>query len=123
LEESETVTKVSNSTSGQINFNMSLVGPILDPDVNLKIELSHLVMEEQDFPNSVAQISINKKGFEGTAQVLGQRLQSEFLIPFDKTNPMKLKMQAHDWNFATLGWRQHSSRISNSPIWCFGYQQ
>lgn len=102
LEESENVTRLSSSISGLLTVQMGLTGHVLTPDVLLTANLANLSMEEQEFPNSTLRLAINKKGLDGSANLLGNRLKGDFLIPLSNNDPFKLKVQAVDWNFATL---------------------
>lgn len=102
LEESENISKLSSAISGLFNFQTELTGHVLDPDVNFKGSLSNLIIEEQEFPNSNASFKLNKDELNGTANLLGNRLKSEFVFPLGDKGRFRFKAKADDWNFATL---------------------
>lgn len=102
LEDSENVSKLGSSLSGNLNFQMGLTGHILNPDLVISGALSQLVIEEQEFPNSFVDLNINKKNIEGTANLLGKRLQAEFKFPLIDGEDFKFKAKATDWNFTTM---------------------
>ncbi|MGE0631846.1 MAG: translocation/assembly module TamB domain-containing protein [Pseudobdellovibrionaceae bacterium] len=102
LEESENVSKISSSIIGLLNFRMSLSGYVLEPDTNLKGTLSEVAIEDQILPNSAFAIKIGKETIEGSANIIGNRVQSDFVWPLTPTAPFKMKVRTLDWNFASF---------------------
>ena len=103
LEESENISKLSSAISGLFNFQVELTGHVLSPDLNFKGSLSNLIIEEQEFPGSTLAFILNKSELEGSANLLGNRLKSEYRFPLSDKGRFRLKAKADDWNFATLG--------------------
>lgn len=102
LEESENISKISSNISGIFNYQIGLTGHVLSPDLNFKGSINNLIIEELDLPNSNFEFLLNKESLEGKASLLGQRLKSEFKIPVADNIPFYLKVDANEWNYATL---------------------
>lgn len=102
LEESENINKLSSGIIGLLNFRMSLNGHVLRPETTLKGTFSEMAIEDQTLPNSAFAIKIGKEAIEGSANIIGNRVQSEFVWPLSPNAPFRLKLRTLDWNFATF---------------------
>lgn len=101
LEESDWFSKLGN-ISGLLDFDVEIRKQILFPLVNLKGHLSELALEDQIFPDSYLSFIISREKIDGSVSLLGNRLQSNFSIPFKDNLPMKFQAKAKDWNFSTF---------------------
>jgi len=102
LEESENVSLLGANISGLLNFDMSLKGFVLKPDVRLYGKLTQTLVEEQEFPESDFDFSFSKESISGKTSLAGGQLKSEFAFPLVETAPFYLRLDANKWNYATL---------------------
>lgn len=102
LEESEFVRKIDTSMSGKMQALVDVKGFILDPEVRLQLQLSQFVIDNQEFPPSSADVTLNRDRAFGNFSLFAGHLNSDFQIPFKDKMPFKIKAKAIDWNFTTM---------------------
>lgn len=102
LEESENVMQMGSNISGFLDLGVQVRGFILDPDVLIQSQLGQMIIEDQEFPPSAASLQVNLRRMDGSVRLFSGRLYGDFTIPFTDAAPFRLKLQASDWNFATL---------------------
>lgn len=102
LEESENVSLLGANIAGLLDFDMTLKGFVLTPDVRLTGKLTQTLVEEQEFPESDFDVSFKKESISGMASMAGGQLKSEFIFPLNETAPFQLKLDADKWNYAAL---------------------
>ena len=102
LEQSEHLSDLGFNLGGQLDFTMAMVGPILSPDTELHGRLSKMLIAERAEPDSSFWLRFNSNSLEGKAKFIGNVLQTEFKLPYNKNTPFRLYLKTDKWNFAQL---------------------
>lgn len=102
MEESELVTSLGANISGFMDLGVQITGFILDPEVNIQTQLGQMIIEDQEFPPSAASMMLNRRKLEGSVRLFAGRLYGDVTLPMEDNQPFRVKLQASDWNFATL---------------------
>lgn len=102
LEESDNVTAMGANISGFLDLGVQISGFVLDPDVNIQAQLGQMIIEDQEFPPSAASMLLTRRQLDGSMRLFAGRLYGDFTLPLEANQPFRLKMQASDWNYATL---------------------
>ncbi|MFN7455496.1 MAG: translocation/assembly module TamB domain-containing protein, partial [Pseudobdellovibrionaceae bacterium] len=102
LEESENINRLGAGITGLIKFDMTLRDHILKPLLDLNLEVSQLLLNEQEFPSSQLQLRTTSGSLTGTADLFSGKLTSSFHFPLSNQGHFELDMTANNWNFTTL---------------------
>lgn len=104
IEESETIGRVSSSLFGSLNVIGELNGTFKDPLTRISGTLNDTVIDDQEFPSSSFELKFLRSHMEGQANILGNKIQSEFSIPFHQgsSNPFLLKMKTINWSYSSV---------------------
>lgn len=102
MEESELVTALGANVSGFMDLGVQITGFILDPEVHVQTQLGQMIIEDQEFPPSAASLILNRRRLEGSVRLFAGRLYGDLTFPLADNQPFRVKLQASDWNFATL---------------------
>lgn len=102
MEESELITALGANISGFMDLGVQITGFILDPEVNIQAQLGQMIIEDQEFPPSAASLLLNRRKLEGSVRLFAGRLYGDLVVPLADNQPFRVKLQASDWNFATL---------------------
>lgn len=102
LEESENIMQMAANISGFMDLGIQIRGFILDPEVAIQAQLGQMIIEDQEFPPSAASVQLTRKRIEGSVRLFAGRLFGDFIWPLQEDQAFSVKLQASDWNFATL---------------------
>lgn len=102
LEESELVGSMDSNMSGRLQALVDIKGFILEPQFRFQLQLNQFIIDNQEFPPSTADFSLNANGIDGGFSLFAGHLLSEFKYPFKENRPLSLKAKAIDWNFTTM---------------------
>ena len=102
LEDSENVSQLGSSISGNVDFSLDITGFLRKPEFAFKAKLGQLIIEDQEFPESQIVGRVDSEALEMRAAILGQRLNLDMRWPFENLSPFRFKAQAKDWDFSSL---------------------
>ncbi|MCE3010879.1 MAG: hypothetical protein LW875_09730, partial [Proteobacteria bacterium] len=102
LEESENVNRLGAGITGMIKFDMTLKDHILKPLMDLNLEVTQLLLNEQEFPNSRVTLKTSAGALTGTADLFSGKLVTSFHLPLGNQGHFDLDVTANDWNYTTL---------------------
>ncbi len=102
LEEFESVSRLGLNLLGQMDFTSQLSGPVQDPEVTFKGDFSRLTIADQAVDDSQIEFKLSPQGVDGRAQLLGETIETEFLLPFDDKLPFRLQLETVNWDFTHL---------------------
>lgn len=102
LEQSENISRLGSNVSGILNFTLDIAGQLKSPSLLLKANAQNLVVDEQELPETNAEVKITERAMEGTASLVGGRLVSNFKFPFENNEDFRLSVDAKEWNFVSL---------------------
>ena len=102
LEDSQIISSSNLALSGNVNFDMDMVGPVLSPDTDMRGKITKTTIGDQPMPDSTFQMKFSSKTVEGQGDFLGDVLKTTFVFPLNDTAPFSLKMKTVDWNYAPL---------------------
>lgn len=102
LEETNFITESGFALTGVVGFDMTMNGPVLAPDAEMKGTLSRTSIAETAVPDSQFQMRFTSKTVEGKGTFLGELLKGEFVWPLTPEAPMSLQFQSNEWNYAPI---------------------
>ena len=102
IQDSENINKLSSSLIGNLNFKMTLNGPVLSPDSNIRGTLSEVSIQDQDIENTSFNLTLNRNSIEGQVNIVGGKIFGEFIFPYNETAPFKLDLKANQWDFTAF---------------------
>ena len=103
LEESEFVSRISSNISGNLNIVGDLTGSFSAPITRIAGTLSETIIEEQSFPSSTFEMKFLRDRWDGIANIMGNKIQTNFSIPYQEGNsPFILKAKTSSWSFSSL---------------------
>lgn len=104
IEESEVIGRISSSLFGNLNIIGELNGTFKEPLTRISGTLNDTVIEDQEFPSSSFELKFLKTHMEGQANILGNKIQSEFSFPFHQgsSHPFILKMKTINWSYSSI---------------------
>lgn len=100
LEESTYLPKYIKTIAGDVQFKMSVKNHILKPDINLNGKINHTVLGDSDLPDSTVHFSTDADGLAMKLGLLGDQLQLNLSLPYDKQVPAHLHFDIQKFNFA-----------------------
>lgn len=114
LEQSEFLGKLGLNMGGQLDFTMAMRGPVLSPSTELHGRLSNTIIADLPEPDSSFWLRFNNSSIEGRGKFIGNTVQTEFRIPYVKSEPFRFYLKSHNWNFANLFSMLSGSDIQNA---------
>lgn len=102
VEDSSTVASSGLAVSGNVDFDMTMVGPVLAPDTDMQGKLTNTSVGDQGMPDSDFKLKFRSNAIEGAGNLLGNVVKTSFTIPFDSQSPFALKLSTQDWNYAPV---------------------
>lgn len=102
LEDFQIINSGGIDITGQANFNMSLKGYILRPEITFVGKSTGVSLNKQLVADSNLDFSINQESIIGKGQLLGDVISGDFQIPLDNSTPFKLDIVTNKWNFTPL---------------------
>lgn len=102
IDEMDTVSRMNARIYGNMNFDVDTSGNIDNPLIVGKGQVVETVIEEQEIPDSDFNFRVSKNSFDGDANLFGKKIVGQVKIPFQSNSPLSLKLQTHDWAFASL---------------------
>ena len=102
IEESENISKLGSQISGLLDVDASLKGFILTPDILIKGRAYQLNIEEKDFAESKFQLELNQQAINGSTDLFGGQLITQFRFPLHENGAFNLNLKAKNWNYTTV---------------------
>ena len=102
LEDTNLVARSGFAISGAVDFEMSMNGPVLAPETDMKGALSRTSIGDQLMPDSSFRVKFTKSSIEGGGKIFGDVVDTDFVFPLTEGAPFKLKAVTKNWNFAPL---------------------
>ncbi len=102
IEDSNLISKTGLNTVGLLDIDMRLNGYVLSPDTTIAAKFNNMTLGGEPVEDSSMKLQVRSNSVEGSAQFLGGTLKTEFLLPYNTTDPFRFKVSAKDWNFAKL---------------------
>lgn len=102
IEETNLISESGFALTGVVGFDMTLNGPVLAPDAEMKGTLTRTSIAETAMPDSQFQLRFTSKTVEGSGTFLGDLLKGEFVWPLAPDAPMSLQFQSNEWNYAPV---------------------
>lgn len=113
IEESDYLSKLSSTMSGTLDGRLRILGDLASPTLVFDVNVGQLIIEDQEFPPSVANFSISRNETKGALSLFAGHLVSEYQVPHQDNGPFHLRVKAFDWNFATLAALMGGSSLLN----------
>lgn len=102
LEETNFISDSGFAVTGVLGFDMTMKGPVLAPDTDLKGTLSRTSIAESSVPDSNFELRFSSKTVEGQGRFLGDLVKGAFIWPLNPEAPMSLQFESSDWNYAPV---------------------
>lgn len=102
IEETHFVASSGLAISGQLDFDMSLSGPVLAPDAIMRAHFGKSSIADIAMMDSNIHLKFNKQTVEGGGSVFGDAIKTEFVFPYDKAAPYSLRIYANNWDYTPL---------------------
>lgn len=107
LERSENIAVLGSNISGLLDFTLTFTDQIRNPNLLLKASAKQIIADEQEIPDTEAEILITPRFLKGTTSLMGGKLYSKYQFPFHADEAFELQIKAQDWNptslFALIG--------------------
>lgn len=100
IEQSENIQSLKMNMTGTTNFKMKLTNHILQPNFDLKGEITQASMSETSVPDSYFHFKLLQEIISGDGQFFGNALKGSFELPLDKKQITHVQATADNWNFA-----------------------
>lgn len=102
LEETNAVSESGFGIAGLVGFDMTLKGPVLAPDADLKGSLTRTSIADTSVPDSTFELKFTSKTIEGKGSLLGELMHTAFVWPLTADAPFSLKFKSSDWNYTPV---------------------
>lgn len=102
LEETNAISESGFALSGVVGFDMTLNGPVLAPDADLKGSLTRTSIAETSVPDSNFELKFTSKTVEGKGSLLGELMHADFVWPLTEDAPFSLKFKSNEWNYTPV---------------------
>ncbi len=102
LEETNAISESGFALSGVVGFDMTLNGPVLAPDADLKGSLTRTSIAETSVPDSNFELKFTSKTVEGKGSLLGELMHADFVWPLTEDAPFSLKFKSSEWNYTPV---------------------
>ena len=102
VEDSNLVSGTGLAVSGAVDFDMTMVGPVLAPDTEMQGKLTNTSIGDQGVSDSEFKLKFTAKSIDGSGTLLGNVVKTEFAIPLDTSAPFRLKLSTQEWNYAPV---------------------
>jgi hypothetical protein len=102
LEDTNLIARSGFALSGAVDFEMTMNGPVLAPETDMKGTLTRTSIGDQSMPDSNFRLKFTKATIEGGGKFLGDVVDADFIFPLNDQAPFKLKAKTNNWNFAPL---------------------
>ncbi len=102
LEQSEYVSRLGLDIQGALSFTTKISGDIEKPIVEIAAQTRNMITGSVQVDDSEAQLLIEENTLKGKAELLGNQLITEFVLPFHESHPFSLKVKAKDLNIASI---------------------
>lgn len=102
LEQSERIGELGLDIQGNYSLTTKIVGKINSPSVEIAAQTSNMVTGSLPVEDSKINLKIFESHIEGDAQLLGNKLTSQFNFPFSKSAPFSFKAKAHELNVFSI---------------------
>ncbi len=100
LENSETLQDYGLDVFGQNNFNISLQGHVLKPEMKISGHIEGFHISELPVATPYYNITLSSRGVHINGHLENQTLNLETLIPWHAQAPFFIKMKMNEWDFA-----------------------
>ncbi|NCN39624.1 hypothetical protein GW916_00085 [bacterium] len=102
LEQAERFSELGLDIQGGYNFKTRIFGDIKKPTIDLSGSTQN--MHAGDFPveDSQFKLNIKEQSLSGSAQLLGDKIESQFTIPLQEDQEFSFKAKAKDLNVSSL---------------------
>lgn len=102
LEQSERIGELGLDIQGNYSLTTKVVGKINSPSIEISAQTSNMVTGNLPVEDSKVNLKIFETHIEGDAQLLGNKLTSQFNFPFSKTAPFSFKAKANELNVFSI---------------------
>lgn len=101
LEESDWITKIGWPLSGKLNAQMRLEGTIANPDLTLSGQVSEMILDENEVPNSNFRFQIQNHKALAEGAFFGHQIQASLEWPLKEGNNIgtQLRMKTQNWDY------------------------
>ena len=102
LEQSELLSTLGLDIQGRYAFTTKVFGDLKKPVVEINAETENMIAGSLPVDNSKVSLKIFENHLEGSAQVMGDKIVSDFNLPFSDKHPFALKAKVTDLNIASI---------------------
>ena len=102
IEDSVIVASTGLNLSGNVDFEMKMEGPVLEPDTDMQGKVTNTTIGEHGMPDSEFALKFRSTSIEGSGSLIGNTVKTSFVIPFDVNSPFALKLNTIDWNYTPV---------------------
>ncbi len=102
LEQFDTVQRMGLSTTGLMDFAMTLHGPLPRPEMDLKGYFRKVVVGDQAVDDSNFELQFKKDRIEARGEFLGKTVVTHSTWPRDDIAPFDFYVKTQNWDFARI---------------------
>lgn len=102
LEQSENLGALGLDIQGLADLTMLIRGQLPKPRIELNGRLSRVVIGDQSADDSVFKLNFLPDRLEGSGQLLGSTLSTDFIFPYEEQGPFLFKLKTKKWDFTNL---------------------
>lgn len=100
LEESDNISRIGWPLSGDLNAQIKLRGTITEPELTLNGQVSQMILDENQVPNSSFRLLTEKETVTAEGQFFGNQVQALLKWPTgDSRLPVKARFKSQDWDY------------------------
>ncbi|OQW53458.1 MAG: hypothetical protein A4S09_07615 [Proteobacteria bacterium SG_bin7] len=102
MEDSQFIKSRLPELRGQLDFDLSLKGPITKPQTLFKGYLSQMSLGSESIESSTFNLDIGERAIIGNGKFFGSRVSSQFEFPIAADSPFRIDLVAKELNFMPL---------------------
>jgi len=102
LEDFLSISDKGMGLTGQMNFDMTMKGHVLRPQVSIGGSATKVAIMQQVVPDSHFSLGINADAIKGTADIMANTIKTSFNFPLQENLPFHFHLTTEKWNFAPL---------------------
>jgi translocation and assembly module TamB len=102
IEDSQFIKSRLSELRGQLDFDLSLKGPVTKPQTLFKGYLSQMSLGSESMESSTFTLEFGEQAITGNGKFFGNRVASTFALPFAPDSPFHINLNAKGFNFMPL---------------------
>lgn len=102
LEESENISKFTQSLIGDLNLKALIKGSVTDTQLTLDGTLKNIIVSDQEVADSQFLVDSNNKELNLKANLFNDNLKIQYTKNFQSDSQTQIKIQSNNWDFTTI---------------------